>query len=142
MKPSGNRAWRRTMRSRRKRKVARLVFGPDTKARASLVSVTRAVFLSHTGIVTRIRCIYLEGNACRVDDATVETRIKIARRACLPVQGAAHATKTTWTSTTGRGLIASSVSTTTPRGQIKRPGDLYCRNYAGWLRYLTPPSSS
>ena len=31
---------------------------------------------------------YLEGNACRMDDATFGKRIKIARRACLPVQGA------------------------------------------------------
>ena len=47
MSPAGNRAWRRTMRSRRKRKVARLVFGPDTKARASLVSATRGFLVAY-----------------------------------------------------------------------------------------------
>jgi len=47
MSPNGRRAWRRTMRSRRKRKVAGLVFGPDTKARASLVSVTRGFLVAY-----------------------------------------------------------------------------------------------
>ena len=47
MSPAGNRAWRRTMRSRRKREVARLVFGPDTKARASLVSAPRGFLVAY-----------------------------------------------------------------------------------------------
>ena len=47
MSPNGRRAWRRTMRSRRKREVARLVFGPDTKARASLVSATRGFLVAY-----------------------------------------------------------------------------------------------
>jgi hypothetical protein len=47
MSPNGRRAWRRMMRSRRKRKVAGLVFGPDTKARASLVSATRGFHVGY-----------------------------------------------------------------------------------------------
>ena len=47
MSPNGRRAWRRTMRSRRKRQVAGLVFGPDTKARASLVSANRGFLVAY-----------------------------------------------------------------------------------------------